>query len=185
MTKIYPWKTLRSHLVLDSQWCRVRVDRVELPNGQIIDDFFINVRPDIALVVPITPQQQIVFVRQYRHGVGNILLELPAGAFYPDRESAESAASREMIEETGYSCDRLIKLATLHDNPVKDTNQIHIFLAPKAEYSRSQMLDDTEEIEVVLLPISEVIPKIIQGEICVSGSVAAIFLALQYLQSSN
>ena len=182
MSKISKWKKLRSHFVLDSQWCRVRVDRIQLPNGKIIDDFFVNVRPDIALVVPITQQQEILFVRQYRHGVQDILLELPAGAFYPDRESAESAALREMTEETGYQCDRLIKLATLHDNPVKDTNQIHIFLAPNAEHSQPQTLDETEEIEVVLLPVCEVMQKIIQGEICVSGSVSAIFLALEYLK---
>lgn len=184
MSQINKWNKLRSRFVLDRQWCRVRVDEVQLPNGKIIDDFFIHVRPDIALVVPLTPQQEIVFVRQYRHGVEEILLELPAGAFDRDRETPESAAMREMTEETGYICDRLIKLANLHDNPVKDTNQIHVFLGTDAQYSQPQILDETEEIEVVLVPVSEAMEKIISGEISVSGSVAAVFLALNYLNIS-
>ncbi len=83
MTDLKKWKLLQSRLVINNQWCQVRQDEVELPNGTIIDDFFINVRPDIALIFAVTDQQEIVFVRQYRHGVGKVLLELPAGAFNP------------------------------------------------------------------------------------------------------
>ena len=184
MQNIQKWKILRSRLVLDNQWCRVRQDRVELPNGEAIDDFFINVRPDIALVFAVTKNQEIVFVRQYRHGVGEILLELPAGAFDPETESAESAALREMREETGYCCQKLIKLATLYDNPVKDTNQIHLFVAQDVENYGQQILDATEEIEVVLVPVAEVMAKILTGEICVSGTVAAIFLGLNFFNES-
>jgi hypothetical protein len=70
MKELQKWKQLRSRLVFDNQWCKVRQDEIQLPTGEIIDDFFVNVRPDIALVVPVTPQQEIVLVRQYRHGVG-------------------------------------------------------------------------------------------------------------------
>lgn len=181
MKNIKKWKILRSRLVFNNPWCKVRQDEIELPNGETISDFFVNIRPDIALVFPITKNQEIVFVRQYRHGIGEILLELPAGAFDPASESAESAAAREFTEETGYVSDSIVKLATLYDNPVKDTNKIHIFLAKDAEKSRQQILDITEDIEVVLVPVSEVMQKILAGEICVSGSVAAVFLGWQFL----
>jgi ADP-ribose pyrophosphatase YjhB (NUDIX family) len=114
--------------------------------------------------------------------VGEILLELPAGAFNPETEEAEAAAAREMTEETGYHCPNLIKLATLYDNPVKDTNTIHVFLGKDAENSGQQILDITEEIEVILVPIDAILDKITQREICVSGSVAAVFLALNHLK---
>lgn len=185
MKNLRKWKLLRSQLVFNNRWCQVRQDEVELPNGQAIDDFFVNVRPDIALLFPITKHQQIVFVRQYRHGVREILLELPAGAFNPAVETAESAARREFTEETGYTCDRLVKLATLHDNPVKDTNAIHLYLGLDAEQTGQQILDITEEIEVVLVPVSEVLQKITTGEICVAGTVAAIFLGLNFLSQSG
>jgi ADP-ribose pyrophosphatase len=176
------WKILRSRAIVNHRWCRVRCDEVELPNGDIIDDFFVHIRPDIALVFPITPQQEVVFVRQYRHGVGKVLLELPAGGFDPKTEEAESAALRELTEETGYVAQKLTKLAELYDNPVKDTNTIHLFLAEGVEYCGKQQLDRTEEIEVVLIPIADLIPKITAGEICVSGSVTAIFMGLRSLQ---
>lgn len=181
---IQPWQTLASQMVLDHRWCRVRQDTVALPNGSVIDDFFVNVRPDVALVVPITADREIVFVRQYRHGVQAILLELPAGGFDPATEAPETAALRELVEETGYTTDHLIRLATLHDNPVKDTNRIHLFLAEPVIATTTQNLDCTEDIEVVRLPIGAVFRKIQQGEICVAGTIAAIFLALAQMDRS-
>ncbi|MGD1699749.1 NUDIX hydrolase [Dapis sp. BLCC M229] len=185
MTDLKKWKLLQSRLVISNQWCQVRQDEVELPNGKIIDDFFINVRPDIALVFPVTAQQEIVFVRQYRHGVGEVLLELPAGAFNPQEEMAEVAASRELTEETGYVAEKLIKLATLYGNPVKDTNYIHLFIAENVIKSQLQELDITEEIEVVLIPVAEVLERVLIGEISVCGTITAIFLGLEYLQKSK
>lgn len=181
MTSPKHWTILNSKMVLDHQWCRVRQDTVALPNGSIIDDFFVNVRPDIAVVFPVTPQQEVVFVRQYRHAVEQVLLELPAGSFNPDVEEAQEAATRELQEETGYIADQLILLATLYDNPVKDTNKIHLFLALDVSQQETQQLDITEDIEVVLVPVSDLEAKIMGNEICVSGSIAAISLGLKFL----
>ena len=179
---IEKWKILKSKFVFDNQWFKIRQDEVELPNGKTIDDFFVLVRPDIVLTLPITSNQEIVFVRQYRHATGEILLELPAGSFNPKLESAETAARRELEEETGYIPQEMMPLATLYDNPIKDTNTIHLFLAKDVLASGKQQLDATEEIEVVLVPVSQVMEKIAQGEIRVSGTLAAIFLGLSKLK---
>ncbi len=90
------WKTIKSRLVFDNPWCQVRQDEVELPNGIVLDDYFVNIRPDIALVLAVTSQREIVFVRQYRHGVSEILLELPGGSFNPQIEEGLTAARREL-----------------------------------------------------------------------------------------
>jgi len=185
VTSLQCWKLLSSKFVIDRQWCKVRQDAVELPTGEVVDDYFIHVRPDIALVLPITPEGEIVLVRQYRHGVEEILLELPAGSFNPDEESAESAARRELVEETGYVTKSLVKLATLYDNPVKDTNEIHLFLAKNVRKLAEQQLDITEAIEVVLLPVDAVMQRVAAGEICVSGTVSALFLGLNFLQKAQ
>ncbi len=180
--QIQKWKILKSQLAFNHYWCKVRQDEVELPNGKIIDDYFVIIKPDVALILPITTNQEIVFVRQYRHGVAEILLELPAGTFDPTTESPEIAAIRELKEETGYTVSKITKLATLYDNPVKDTNKLHLFLAENVMKSGQQELDVTEAIEVVLIPVASVLNKITTGEICVSGSIAALFLGLNLLQ---
>ncbi|MDJ0705324.1 MAG: NUDIX hydrolase [Leptolyngbyaceae cyanobacterium MO_188.B28] len=181
MTAKKKWKILQSQFAFHHRWYKVRQDIVELPNGNVIDDYFVSVRPDIALVLPITRNHEIVFVRQYRHGVGEVLIELPAGAFDPAHEDAETAARREFEEETGYRAERLLALGALYDNPVKETNKIHLFLAQDAHLVGEQQLDVTEDIEVVLIPISEVAERILQGELQVAGSVAALFLGLKHL----
>lgn len=181
MNDLKKWKTLKSKMVLDHPWCKVRQDEIELPNGKIIDDYFVSIKPDVALVLPITSTREIVFVRQYRHAVGDFFLELPAGSFDPEKESAEAAAIRELEEETGYSAQELIKIATLHDKPSKDTNQIHLFLAKNVRKVGEQQLDITEEIEVVLIPIESVLDKVSQGEISVAGTIAALLLGLKFI----
>ena len=177
------WKILNSTIVINHQWCKVRQDEIELPNGKIIDDYFINIRPEVALILPITSNDEIVFVRQYRHGAGEILLELPAGTFNPKEESPQAAAIRELKEETGYITDNVIQLAILYDNPVKDTNKITLFLAENVIKAGTQELDVTEEIEVVLISLKTLAEKIASGEISVAGTVAALFLGLNYLNN--
>ncbi|MEO0534879.1 MAG: NUDIX hydrolase [Cyanobacteria bacterium P01_A01_bin.123] len=174
------WTLLRSRLVFDHHWYKVRQDEVRLPNGEIIDDYFVSVRPDVALVLPITVDREVIFVHQYRHGAGEVLLELPAGTFDPQQEAAETAALRELQEETGYSAEALIHLATLYDNPVKETNRIHMFLAYPVQYQGEQALDVTEDIDLVKLPVDQINTKILQGEIAVSGTIAALHLGLTY-----
>ncbi|HEY9739790.1 MAG TPA: NUDIX hydrolase [Coleofasciculaceae cyanobacterium] len=181
MSSIESWKTINSRLVFDNPWCRVRQDEVELPNGAIIDDYFVNVRPDIVLVLAVTQNREIVFVRQYRHGIGQILLELPGGSLDSQTENSLTAAARELEEETGYVAEQMVQLATLYDNPVKDTNKIYLILAEPAHPSGRQQLDVTEDVEIVLIPVEDVLERISTGEICVCGSIAALFLGLNFL----
>jgi ADP-ribose pyrophosphatase len=181
MNNLKKWKTLKSKMVLNHRWCKVRQDEIELPNGEIIDDYFVSIKPDVALVLPITSSREIIFVRQYRHAVGEFFLELPAGSFDSTKESAKAAAVRELAEETGYVSQEIRKIATLYDKPSKDTNQIHLFLAENVIQAGEQQLDITEEIEVVLIPVESVLDKIIQGEISVAGTMAALFLGLNFI----
>jgi ADP-ribose pyrophosphatase len=182
MAKLDKWKLIKSEMVLNHRWCQVRRDEVELPNGKVIDDFFVHIKPDVALVLPITVNNEIVFVRQYRHAVDDFFIELPAGGFEPEKESAELAALRELEEETGYAARGIKKIATLYDRPSKDTNRTHLFLAEDVVEVSEQSLDITEEIEVVLIPVDEVLGKIENGKICVAGTVAALLLGLNYLR---
>jgi ADP-ribose pyrophosphatase len=175
------WKLLESQMAFDHHWYKVRQDTVQLPNGQVIEDYFVSVRPEVALVLAITATQELILVQQYRHGAQAVLLELPAGTFDPQCESAETAARRELEEETGYTAETLLPLATLYDNPVKETNQIHLFLAQDAYPVGAQKLDVTEEIDVVRVPLATIEARILAGEIQVAGTLSAIYLGLIHL----
>lgn len=185
MTELQKWKLIQSEMVLNHRWCKVRRDEIELPNGKIIDDFFVHVKPDIAFVLAITPNQEIIFVRQYRHAMDDFFIELPAGGFNSEKEGALEAALRELQEETGYVPQSITKIATLYNGPSKDTNQIHLFLGKNAVKVSEQNLDITEEIEVLLIPIDQVLDKIKNGEICVVSSIAALSLGLNLLNTQK
>ena len=183
MSNLRKWQILNSQMILNHRWCQIRQDKIKLPNGKIIDDFFVAIKPDIAMVLPITHNQEIIFVRQYRHAVGEFFLELPAGLFDSQQEDAEAAAMRELQEETGYVAQEVQKIATLYDKPSKDTNQIHLFLAKNVIKIGEQNLDITEEIEVVLIPMESVLDQVCQGRISVAGTIAALFLGLKFIKN--
>ncbi|MBK1987586.1 NUDIX hydrolase [Sphaerospermopsis aphanizomenoides BCCUSP55] len=180
MVNLQKWQVLSSQMLINHPFCQVRRDAVALPNGKVIDDFFVYIKPDIAVILPITNNGEVVFVRQYRHAGGEFFIELPAGRFDAEKEDPEAAALRELREETGYVAGSVRKIAVLYDNPSKETNQIHLFLAENVvKVGEQENLDITEEIEVILIPVNAVFDKIMQGEISVAGTVAALFLGLR------
>ena len=180
MTDPQKWKTLRTEMVLDHRWYKVRREEVQLPDGRVLDDYYVSVRPEVALVFPVTAAGEVIMVRQYKHGAREVLLELPGGVCDPD-EPPEEAARRELLEETGYAAGRLTHLATLHDDPTKNTNRFHLFLAEGVQPVGAQSLDDTENIRVERVLLGEMKKKVLNGEIKVANSVAITFLALEKL----
>jgi ADP-ribose pyrophosphatase len=177
---ITPWKILESYHLHE----HVRIDKCELPDGKIIDGFVIEYR-DWATVLALTRDQQVVLVRQYRHGAQKVILELPGGAMEPDGESPLEAARRELLEETGYTSDNFLQIGCVSPNPANQTNLIYSFLALDVEKVDGQNLDDTEEIEVLLKPLQEVIAMTKNGELLQTMQVSAVFFALAYLGRIN
>jgi ADP-ribose pyrophosphatase len=178
------WKLKKSEIVFEHKWYKLRKDEVELPNGRVVDDYFVSVRPNVVVIFALTDNDEVVLVRQYKHGVQQIVTELPGGVV-DDDEDFEEAARRELLEETGYSSHRFEKIATLFDNPTKDTNKINLYFAKDAKKKGEQALDENEEIEVHMVKKDLLQGKILSGEINVSGSVAGILLALNYLSNEK
>jgi 8-oxo-dGTP pyrophosphatase MutT (NUDIX family) len=172
---IKPWKILESHHLHKY----VRIDKCELPNGMVIDGFVLEYG-DWATILALTKQQEVVLIRQYRHGAQKVILELPGGAMEAEDESPMQAARRELLEETGYASDNFIQIGCVSPNPANQTNLIYSFLALDAEKVGGQDLDATEDIEVVLKPLEEVIRKAKTGELFQSMQVSTVFFALSY-----
>ena len=172
-----PWKILSSSHIHKN----VRIDQCELPNGKVIDGFVLEYH-DWVNVVALTPGQQVVLVKQYRHGIQKTILEIPGGVMDASDESPLEAARRELLEETGYTSDNFIQVGKVCPNPANQTNSLHSFLALDVKKVAEQCLDEAEEIEVVLKPLDEVIRMAKNGELLQSMQVSAVFFTLAYLK---
>lgn len=118
-------------------------------------DFFLIRIPDFVHVIPVTAKGEIVMVRQFRHGIEAPTLEFPGGLLDASDPCAASAARREMREETGYDAPILRPLPILHPNPALLTNQAHFFVAENATLATDIQLEPTEDVAVVLVPLSQ------------------------------
>jgi 8-oxo-dGTP pyrophosphatase MutT (NUDIX family) len=133
-----------------------------------------------ANILAVTKNNEVVLVRQYRHGVQEVLLELPGGVV-DEGESPLEGAKRELMEETGYKAGQIIEVGKFYPNPAIQQNILYCYLATDVEWAGEQDLDESEEIEVVLVPLDELVEMVKQGKLLHALNVAAIFQALVHL----
>ena len=174
------WEIISSELVIESPWYNLRRDACRLPHGSIVEPYYVRVHAGFSVVFALTPDRRVVLTRQYKHGIGDVVLELPAGALDPDEDPAACAA-RELEEETGYVAPALELLAVLAADPTSSTGRLFLYLARDATPSGTAAPDVTEDIETVVLPVADVLARIRSGEIYVQSHVAAIYTALDRL----
>lgn len=155
-----PWLTLDSTYLHQRPWLTLRQDVVQLSSGRTIDDYYVQEFPAWVNVVAITTDREMVLIRQYRHGLGEVYYELPAGVHDGPEESLMEAAKRELREETGYSGGVWSLWMELSPNPATQNNISYSFLAEGVERNHEQSLDPTEEITVHLIPL-EHLPSIV------------------------
>lgn len=174
---IRPWKILSSTHLREN----IRLDRCELPNGQIIEGTVLEFGAWVT-VLALTKEQDVVLIRQYRHGAQRVIVELPGGMMDQEDENPLAAARRELLEETGYDSDRILQVGCISPNPGNHTNLIYSFLALGASRVGDQNLDATEEIEVFLKPLDEVIAMARNSELLQTMQVSTLFFSLAYLE---
>jgi 8-oxo-dGTP pyrophosphatase MutT (NUDIX family) len=175
------WNILKSELIIDTPHLKLRRDRIELPTGTIIEGYHVRETRGFVVIFPITPEGNVVLVRQYKHGIGEVVLELPAGMI-DQGESAEGAALRELGEETGYAPpDALEHIQTFIVDPTNSNGRFSLFLARDVALTQQRHLDPTEEIDVELVALDKVIDLLHSGEINVCNHVGAIYTVLDRL----
>ena len=178
------WERLSSEELLATPYFTLRSDRLKLPDGAVKDPYYVLERPDAAIIFPLTEAGEVVMVRQYRPPLESFELGLPAGLVEPG-EDPEKAARRELAEETGYGGEEWEFLASLASSPSLKNNFAHLFLLRDAEPVAPLDPDEYERLEVVTVPLDELLGKVLSGEIVSSSGVAAIMLALERLGSSR
>ena len=171
------WTKLEDEPIQDCRVFSVRRVRARSPRTGDAHDFFAIDSSDWVNVVALTPDERVVMVRQYRHGIGQFTLEVPGGMVDAQDVSPLEAARREMQEETGYDSDDVVPLGVIHPNPAIQTNRCHSFLARNVELKSVVSFDSTEECEVVLAPLDEIPDLTRQGVI----SHALVVVAFHHL----
>ncbi len=143
----------------------VSLQTVSPKNGNPYTFFRIECSPWVN-ILPLTEDDQVVLVKQYRAGTDSISLEIPGGLM-ENGEKPMEAAVREMLEETGYTThtDNLISLGYILPNPAIQNNKCYLFAAENVFYSGKRNLDESEDIEVVLVDYRRFLQMINEGEI--------------------
>lgn len=159
------WKVLTSEQLLNrGTWMNLRVERVQLPSGSIVPEWFVLEFPDWVNVIAITKDGHFVMEDQYRHALGQTGFELVAGVIDPG-ESPLDAAKRELKEETGFGGGTWTHFMTVSPNPTNHTNLCHTFLATDVERLGDQHLEATEDIHVDIFTLDEVKQLLAEGQI--------------------
>lgn len=153
-SRVRPWREIARERLLD---CRIlEVERsIALSPEDGSEHRFVRLRSaDWVQIVPVTPENEIVMVKQYRHGSGSVVLEVPGG-LVDDGEDPAAAAARECLEETGYRAARVQSMGAMNPNPALFSNRLHSFYAHGVEWVADVQNTGTELTEVVLVPARE------------------------------
>lgn len=169
------WKYISSKYYYKSAFGNLRCDKVELPNGRIIEEYNICEYPEWICGVAVTRDGGVLLERQYRHALGEVALEIPAGTIEEGETPAE-AMTRELEEETGYTSPHPpIPLGVFATNPARNNNRMHLFLYTDCERTSETHFDDTEEIELIVAPSFDAVEELIaSGELNHQTCVLAI-----------
>lgn len=178
MGRVKPWDVLESKLLVDERWLVLREQRVRLANGHEIERFHLIQAPDWTSVICVTDASEVVLVRQYRHGIASPSLELPAGVIEP-HETPEQAARRELLEETGYASDDWVCIQSVSTEPARHTTRAHFFCARGARLTQRPTPEESEVLEVVREPLSELRRLAVDGSIVHGVHVGAILAAFE------
>jgi len=149
-------------------------ENISLMNGTTIDLDVIR-HPGAAAIVPMLDPDTVLLLRQYRHAIGDTIIEIPAGTLDAG-EAPESCAKRELVEETGYAGHHWERLGEITPVPGYSDERIHLFLASSLSRER-QNLDSDELIEVFPAPYDQALRMVFQGEIQDAKSISGLVLA--------
>jgi len=173
-----PWRLLEKKPIFKSKWLTVNREKVSLPNGKIIKDFYTLSGEKLVCILAVTSDQKIVLIKQYRQGAKKVLWDIPGGGVGKN-ESFLKAAKRELAEETDYKARKWISLGQFYPDPARSPTIKEIFLALGAiPLQKPQRI---ENIFVKLTTFQQIKRMIGKNQIRELGARLAIALVSQSL----
>jgi 8-oxo-dGTP pyrophosphatase MutT (NUDIX family) len=160
---IQPWKKIRSKLIGDFRIFKLHSDVKISPRTGKEHDFYVLDSVNWVNVIAITPDQQLVFVEQYRHGSNTVELEIPGGMMDSGETDPVATAVRELREETGYEGEHARLLGKIWSNPAILNNRTYTVLVENCELKHGVEFDSGEDLITRLVPVPE-IPKLVADE---------------------
>jgi 8-oxo-dGTP pyrophosphatase MutT (NUDIX family) len=157
---IREWEILSREVINDFGIVQIHKKQARSPRTGDVRDILAIDFPDWVLVLAITPAKEVVMVRQYRHGIEQICLELPGGLVDPGDASPAVAAKRELLEETGYRSAEFVQIGECYPQPAVLSNRCFFFLAIDAQKIQKPEMDAGEDLEVIKVPLQEISSKI-------------------------
>ncbi|AGB40886.1 NTP pyrophosphohydrolase [Halobacteroides halobius DSM 5150] len=174
------WSKIKEKMIYQRDFVKLKEELCYHQEKEINYSFFRMEFLDWVNIVPVTSQHEIVLVKQYRFGTEKVTLEVPGGTLDPGEKKPKLAAQRELREETGYQAETIVNLGKVAANPAIQNNYCHFYLAEEAKKLQEQDLDLTEDIELMLVPITEIDTLIDSGKINHSLAVLALLYTQRY-----
>tara|TARA_Y100000815_G_scaffold4056_1_gene3937 strand:- start:557 stop:1096 length:540 start_codon:yes stop_codon:yes gene_type:complete len=173
------WKTLGTKQIFGNRIFGFREDTVKSPKTDNTHPVWVMDAPTWVNIIPITKEKKVIMIKQYRFGSQEISLEIPGG-MVDAGEDAQSAATREMKEETGYDSEEVHAIGKISPNPALMSNYTYFYVAYNVEKTGDQQLDNMEDIEVLEVDLNQIPTLITNGEIDHSLVVSAFYLLDQF-----
>ena len=174
------WKKLSSEYIIKHKYFNARKDVCELPDGRKVDPYFVMEIPLSVCALAITADDKVIMIKQYRHAVNDILLEIPGG-FVDEGEDMPTAVKRELMEETGYAFEEVMELGKVFSNPGILSMDTYLFVATGGKKVADQSFDPNEDIEMEFVSLDEVITMLKENKIPQALHSTCIFYALSKL----
>ena len=153
--------TLRSELVYTGDYLKVYRDTVSLPNGASSYREYLK-HPGAVMIIPVYDNGDVLVERQYRYPMRQVFVEFPAGKKDAGEAPLETA-QRELLEETGYTAQNYTHITDIHNALAYCDEVIHFYIAEDLHDSGQQKLDDNEFVQVMRVPLVELMNWIRQG----------------------